>query len=273
MSFSSASPSPPKHKIKLLGLATACALIAATAPVSVRAAPNPVVVGKARFSVLTPHCVRIESAGADGKFVDLPSLFAINRGAKFNDFKLKKEGGATIIDTGAMRLKYAPDGQVFSAKNLSATIKCGTNWTPGAKNTGNLGGTLRTLDGVKAAVPVLPGVVSRDGWALIDNSRDPLLVGDWVRARPKNAGSDWYLFGYGHNYRAALKSLTTVGDDVPLPRKNLLGTWYSRYWPISSQEYREISQNTSSTTFPSTTWFWTWTGTAKVGRAGVGTAT
>ena len=200
MLFSSVSAPQPQHKIKFLGLATAFALVVATA--SAHAAPNPVIIGKARFSVLTPHCIRIESAGENGKFVDLPSLFAINRNAKFDDFQLEKNGATTVIDTGAMRLQYTPDGGPLSSKNLSAQIKDGQNWTPGAKNRGNLGGTLRTLDGVKTAVPVDSGVLSRDGWALIDNSRDPLLTQDWVQARPKDAGSDWYLFGYGRDYRA-----------------------------------------------------------------------
>ncbi len=240
------------RKIKFSTLSTTFALLgsAATAAPSAHAAPlNPVVIGGARFSVLTPNCIRMEY-DADGKFIDLPSLFAANRDARFDNFKLEKEGANTVIDTGAIRLKYAPDGQTFSAKNLSATIKDGTNWTPGAKNVGNLGGTLRTLDGVKGPVPVLPGVLSRDGWALIDNSRDPLLTKDWVEARPQDAGSDWYLFGYGHDYRAALKSLTSVSGEVPLPRKNLLGTWYSRYWPISSAEYREFAKEYEQHDFP-----------------------
>ena len=252
MFFPSTRFASAPRKIKLFALSTTFAFIgiAATAPALAGAAPaNPVVVGGARFSVLTPNCIRIEY-DKTGKFVDLPSLFAANRGAKFNDFKLEKDGAATIIDTGAIRLKYAPNGQTFSAQNLSATIQDGTNWAPGAKNTGNLGGTLRTLDGVKAPVPVEPGVLSRDGWALIDNSRDPLLTADWVKARPANAGSDWYLFGYGHDYRAALKSLTTVSGPVPLPRKNLFGTWYSRYWPISSAEYREFTKEYEQHDFP-----------------------
>ena len=245
-SFISAASAP--RPIKLLALSTQFALLGAAA--TANAAPrNPVVVGGARFSVLTPNCIRIEYS-ANNKFVDSPSLFAINRGAKFNDFKLEKNGAATIIDTGAIRLKYAPDGQTFSAKNLSAQIKNGANWAPGTKNTGNLGGTLRTLDGVTRPVPVEPGLLSRDGWALVDNSRDPLLTGDWVKARPQNAGSDWYLFGYGHDYRAALKSLTTVSGEVPLPRKNLLGAWYSRYWPISSKEYREFATEYAQHDFP-----------------------
>ena len=241
--------SRPSLRFRTLALTTTLALLGAAT--SSHAAPaNPVIVGKARFSVLTPNCIRIESAGTDGKFVDLPSLFAVNRKAKFDDFKLEKEGAATIIDTGAMRLKYVPNGEPFSNRNLSAQIKGGTSWAPGAKNTGNLGGTLRTLDGVNKPVPVEPGLLSRDGWALVDNSRDPLLTANWVQARPKDAGSDWYLFGYGKNYRAALKSLTSVSGAIPLPRKNLLGAWYSRYWPISSKEYRELTAEYKQHDFP-----------------------
>ena len=250
--FSKVSVSAPTpRKFQLLAISTALALLgsAATAPGALAAPANPVVIGGARFSVLTPNCIRMEYS-KEGQFVDLPSLFAANRGAKFNDFKLEKEGAATIIDTGAIRLKYAPNGQALSASNLSAQIKGGQNWTPGAKNVGNLGGTLRTLDGVTRAVPVEPGVLSRDGWALIDNSSDPLLTTDWVQARPKTAGSDWYLFGYGRDYRAALKSLTTVSGAVPMPRKNLLGVWYSRYWAISSADYREIAREYEQHDFP-----------------------
>lgn len=241
--------SRPPLQIRTLALTTTFALLGG-ATCSHAAPQNPIVVGKARFSVLTPNCIRIESAGADGKFVDLPSLFALNRDARFGDFKLEQSAQITTIDTGAMRLKYTPDGQPLSAKNLSAQIKDGQSWTPGAPNAGNLGGTLRTLDGVRGPVAVEPGLLSRDGWALVDNSRDPLLANDWVQARPQGAGNDWYLFGYGHDYRAALKSLTTVSGKVPLPRKNLLGTWYSRYWPISSKEYREFAGEYEQHDFP-----------------------
>ncbi|RYX80831.1 DUF5110 domain-containing protein [bacterium] len=218
-----------------------------------QAAQNPVVIGQARFSVLTPNCIRIEYAG-DGKFIDTPSLFAANRKARFDGFKLEKSGNATVIDTGSIRLSYSPDGKPLSASNLSASIKNGnTNgirWTPGARNRGNLGGTTRTLDGVGGPVDLGQGVVSRDGWYLLDDSTAPLLVGDWVAARPKTAGKDWYLFGYGTNYRAALKSLTTVGGDIPLPRKNALGVYYSRYWAYSSDDFRNIVKEYKQHDFP-----------------------
>ena len=228
-----------------------CAAIAlGSATVTAHAAPqNPVVVGQARFSVLTPNCIRIEYA-PNGRFVDLPSLFASNRGARFNGFKVEKNANSTVIDTGAIRLNYSPNGAAFSAANLSATIQDGARWTPGAPGKGNLGGTIRTLDGVKGPVDVGQGVLSRDGWYALDDSRTPLLVGDWVSARPKDAGQDWYLFGYGSNYRAALKSLTTVGGEVPLPRRNALGAYYSRYWAFSSADYRAIVKEYAQHDFP-----------------------
>jgi alpha-glucosidase (family GH31 glycosyl hydrolase) len=218
-----------------------------------QAAQNPVVIGQARFSVLTPNCIRIEYA-ANSKFIDTPSLFAANRKAHFDNFKLQKSGNTTTIDTGAIRLSYSPDGQPLSPNNLSATIKDGNvngiRWAPGARNRGNLGGTTRTLDGVSGPVDLGQGVVSRDGWYLLDDSTAPLLVGDWVAGRPKTAGKDWYLFGYGTDYRAALKSLTMVGGDIPLPRKNLLGAYYSRYWAYSSDEFRNIVQEYKQHDFP-----------------------
>jgi len=107
-------------------------------------------------------------------------------------------------------------------------------------STGNLGGTLRTLDGVKGPVPLGDGILSRDGWYLLDDSKSPLFSGDWIQDRPKNGGLDWYLFGYGLDYKAAFQSFTAVGGAVPLPRKYTLGVWYSRYWPYTEDDFKKI---------------------------------
>ncbi|RYX80228.1 DUF5110 domain-containing protein [bacterium] len=237
---------------KLLQATTAFVLLGSAA--YAEAAPqNPVIVGQARFSVLTPNCIRIEYA-SNGKFLDTPSLFAANRKARFDGFKLEKGAKSTVIDTGAIRLSYSPDGKPLSPSNLTATIKDGSTngvrWTPGAANRGNLGGTNRTLDQARGPVDVGQGLISRDGWYLLDDSNSPLLVGDWVGSRPKTDAKDWYLFGYGTNYRAALKSLTTVGGDIPLPRKNVLGAWFSRFWAFSDTDYRNIVQEYKQHDFP-----------------------
>lgn len=237
-------------QIRMFGCKAGVALGLLGSSASAAAAPqNPITVGQTRFSVLTPHCIRIEQA-QDGKFVDAPSLFAISRAARWSGFKLKQDAQSVSIDTGAIQLRFLNDGQPLLGANLWATIRGGATWTPGAKNRGNLGGTLRTLDGASGPVDVGQGILSREGWAVLDNSIDPLLTGDWVQARPQNAGTDWYLFGYGRDYRAALKSLTLVGGPVPLPRKSVLGAWYSRYWPYSTTEFRDIVKQYQQHDFP-----------------------
>ena len=218
----------------------------------VAAPANPLVVGNARFTVLTPLCIRLEYAPG-GKFVDQPSLFAANRQARSDAFHLTQAGGATTLDTGAIRLTYTPDGQPFSPSNLQAVIHNGgvtAHWTPGAPNPGNLGGTIRTLDGADGPEDLGQGLISRDGWYLLDDSRTPLLTADWVQSRPADAGTDWYLFGYGDDYKDALKSLTAIGGPVPMPRKYALGTWYSRYWPYTSADYRQIVAEYGRHDFP-----------------------
>jgi alpha-glucosidase (family GH31 glycosyl hydrolase) len=214
--------------------------------------PNPVAVGQARFTVISPFCIRLEY-NAEGRFVDQPSLFAVGRTARFDGFRLTQSGDQTVIDTGIIRLIYASNGQPFSPSNLQAVIHRGgimAHWTPGAPNLGNLGGTLRTLDGAVGPEDLGQGLISRDGWYLLDDSRTPLLTKDWVESRPTSDGTDWYLFGYGDDYRAALRTLAVIGGPVPMPRKYALGSWYSRYWPYSSADYREIVSEYAAHDFP-----------------------
>jgi len=189
----------------------------------------------------------------NGKFIDAPSMFAINRDAGFTGFKTEHRGGATIIDTGKIKVEYTPDGKPFGESNLKAEVLMGDSfvgWSPGMKNNGNLGGTIRTVDGVFGPVDLGEGLISRDGWYVIDDSTRHLYTADWVESRPNDAGTDWYFFGYGYDLKNALKSMTVIGGKVPLPRKYALGAWYSRYWPYSSKEYRQIVKEYDKNDFP-----------------------
>ncbi|MGD1002383.1 MAG: TIM-barrel domain-containing protein [Candidatus Brocadiia bacterium] len=228
------------------------ALLAAAAAAYAGQPDAKVVIGDARFTVIAPECIRIEYA-KDGKFVDDKSMFAVERDAAWNDFKLIHEGDDVVIDTGRIRLRYHSDNKPFNQENLRAQIARGKDWVewrPGVKNRENLGGTIRTLDGVKGPVDLGDGVLSRDGWYLLDDSQTPLLTSDWVQERPENGSTDWYLFGYGTDYKAALRALTRIGGAVPLPRKYVLGAWYSRYWPYTSQDFREIVAGYRQHDFP-----------------------
>jgi len=209
--------------------------------------------GSARFTVIAPECVRIEHS-ATGRFIDAPSMFATERNAAAPRFTVERDGPRTTIDTGRIRLLYTDDGAPPGPGNLKAVIRGGTQaivWTPAAQIGGNLGGTLASLEGARGPLDLGEGLLSRDGWIVLDDSTTPLLTPDgWVEARPQGAGLDWYLFGYAHDYPAALRALTTVSGKVPLPRRYALGSWYSWYWPLRSDDYRRIVEEYREHDFP-----------------------
>ena len=210
------------------------------------------VVDHARFTVITPNLIRMEYA-PDGKFVDAPSWFAVNREARDGEARIQAQNDGVEIDTGVVHLSYHDNGKPFSPENLKAEIKNGdqvSHWQPGMPSTGNLGGTLRTVDGLDGVVPLGEGILSRDGWYLLNDSQSDLFVGDWIQSRPNKINLDWYLFGYGLDYKAALRSLTTVGGPIPLPRKYVLGIWYSRYWSYTADQFKAIVQEYADHQFP-----------------------
>ncbi len=130
-----------------------------------------VVVGHARFTVLTPQMIRLEWA-ADGKFEDRPSFVFLQRRLAVPEFQQTRlPDGGIEIKTRDCDLRYQPSGDgKFTADDLTITFTLEgktVTWHPGLADTGNLGGTTRTLDGAlgsKTHEPIGPGLVSRDGW-------------------------------------------------------------------------------------------------------------
>ena len=71
-------------------------------------------------------------------------------------------------------------------ESLSAKIHTGnveTSWKYADKSEGNLGGTLATLDGVDGHRPLPDGLLSRDGWYVIDDSGTPVFADGWLQKR------------------------------------------------------------------------------------------
>jgi alpha-glucosidase (family GH31 glycosyl hydrolase) len=237
--------------------------------------PKAVVVdGKARFTVLTPQLIRMEWA-ADGKFEDHASLVFLNRRLPVPKFEAKAGNGdrhGLTIRTAALELNYHPfasDEGRFTADNLEITFTLNGNqatWHPGMLDTGNLMGTTRTLDealGSKTKEPIGPGLISRDGWAVVDDSTRPLFDSDdfsfregekspwpWVMERPAGDRQDWYFFGYGHDYKRALGDFIKVAGPIPLPPRFAFGTWWSRYWAYSDQELEGLVHGFRSNDVP-----------------------
>jgi alpha-glucosidase (family GH31 glycosyl hydrolase) len=220
-----------------------------------------VVFGHARFTVLTPQLIRMEW-DADGKFEDHASFVFLNRRLPVPRYQAKRVHGKLTVQTDALRLVYdpSPSGNgKFSATNLKISFQMDgktVHWYPGLPDTGNLQGTTRTLDGAigsKTREPIGPGLISRNGWVLVDDSHRPLFDSDnftfargekspwpWVMLRPAGDRQDWYFFGYGHHYKQALHDFVRVAGRIPLPPQFAFGIWWSRYWAYSDQELNEL---------------------------------
>lgn len=229
-----------------------CLFAASAAVASGGAVANPVEQGNARFTVITQSLIRMEYSDT-AEFINAPSIFAVNREERYNGSSVRKTAEELEINTGLMRLLYKPNGKPFSEENLEVWIQAGNNeirWTPSTKQTQNLGGTISTLDQVKGPVSLGEGLLSRDGWYLLDDSKGFLLTNDWVQPRPETAGTDLYLFGYGDQYESAFQSFISIGGSVPMPRKSVLGSWYSRWWHYTTEDYKGIVEQYRENDFP-----------------------
>ncbi|WP_418990854.1 TIM-barrel domain-containing protein [Alistipes sp.] len=216
--------------------------------------------GNARFTVLTPQLVRMEWS-ADGRFEDRATLTFVNRRTPVPDFKVRDTKTRLTITTPALKLTYLK-GERFSDANLRVEFLLNGRkavWTPGMEDPENLMGTSRTLDGADGARlkdPMEPGLVSRSGWAVVDDSRRHLLAaddsawGEWVEARPAGERQDLYLFAHGHDYKQALSDYALVAGRAPMPPRYTLGYWWSRYWQYSDNEFRDLVAKLKSVDIP-----------------------
>lgn len=213
-----------------------------TVPGNPVAHPDAVVAGDCwRITVLTPGLLRLEWSETGG-FEDRASTFAVNRALPAPDMQVHRQGQRIELSTDCLHLDY--DGEPFSPSGLVVTATSAmpdahtSEWRFGQPADG-LGGTARTLDDVDGAVPLGPGVVSRTGIAVIDDS-DSFLIEDGRPAVRRPGTRDLYVFVRGHDYRAAVADLYAVSGAVPMLPRWALGNWWSRYHPYSGDEYLEL---------------------------------
>ncbi len=205
-----------------------------------------VILGHTRFTVLTSQMIRMEWS-SEGAFEDHASFIFINRNMPVPAYSVTDENEWVIIRTEKLTLRYKRDSGAFTETNLQIEFELNgktVTWHPGKEDTGNLRGTNRTLDRAEGYVEIEPGILSRDGWTVIDDSERPLLAEDgdwaWVKARPQQQRQDWYFLGYGHEYRKALYEYTQVAGKIPMPPRFVFGFWWSRYWPYTEEEMRHL---------------------------------
>jgi alpha-glucosidase len=203
---------------------------------------NVIVSGQARFTVLTSRLLRLEWSET-GEFVNRGTYAFPTRYGPAVRFTARVDGDVLTLDTGALTLLYAQGGK-FNADNLSITFELDGErqvWRPGTPDPANLRGTRRTLDGCPGDAALEEGLLSRAGWALFDDSQAVLFDRQgWVMPRPKHEAQDWYFFGYGHDYKAALAAYARFGGPIPLLPRYALGAWWSRFWAYRAQDLKDL---------------------------------
>ncbi len=214
-----------------------------------------VIEGNARFTVLTPELIRMEWSG-DGHFIDRQSLVFVNRRLPVPHYEVSRSDGWLTIKTDRLLLKYKMDSGEFTKSNLFVSFELEGKtvvWRPGDRDTTNLFGTIRTLDGVKGSIRLAPGLLSRGGWTLVDDSHRPLFNDanwKWVINRPPGEKQDWYFFGYGHDYVKELGDYIKVAGRVPMPPRFAFGYWWSRYWAYTDEEFKNLVRQFSTYNVP-----------------------
>ena len=224
--------------------------------------------GCARFTVLTPEMIRIQYSDHK-QFEDRATFAVVNRRLPVPAYKVKKKGGWLTISTDALTLQYKI-GASICADALRIVLSVNgqrVEWHPGMKDSQNLKGTTRTLDGQQGdskEKELEDGLLSRLGWAIIDESPshkrgdgsttfafDKSYDGiEWVAEPVDKDAIDWYFMGYGHQYRKALGDFIKIAGRQPMPPLYVLGYWYSKYQRYTAEEFMQIANDVRRNQIP-----------------------
>lgn len=167
--------------LKRLTLFLSTLLTTATAVFAEVPSGNPLVWGNNRLTIITPTLFRLEYA-KNAAFIDAPTMLAYNRDSRLSPDQFtvtETEPGKFEINTGAIRLQFEDDGYPFNTSNFRAYYTLNgkkTKFTTRFIKKNNLGGPVETLDRVTEEIPMNDGILSTDGWYMIDDERSDILV-------------------------------------------------------------------------------------------------
>ena len=237
-----------------------------------------VAAGNARFEFLTASLVRLEYSPSGG-FTDAPTAVVERRDWPAVSVQSREEDGWLVAASSGLTVRYRLRSGAFTPANLEVRWKdrsgTGHAWHPGDVDAGNLGGLNYSLDNIAAAnlprdgmdlespvddsIPgidlvlpkALPGLLSRSGYAFIDDSVTPVWNAErrWIEPR-RETGQDWYLFTYDRDYRRVLEEYAQLCGPIPMIPRFVLGPQITdlnfEYFPGSAEsrrpEFRRYNQ-------------------------------
>ena len=191
-----------------------------------------------RISVLTERLIRLEY-NKNGIFEDRATQKVIHRNFPVPLFTVTERENRIDLITGYLQISY--DKENFSGNGLSIrlnrqTFSNNSIWHYGETGN-NLKGTARTLDAADGPIELEDGLLSRDGFSVLDDSASMVMEDDGWVAPPLPDHKDIYFWGYGHDYTACLNDFFSLCGKTPLLPRYALGNWWSRYHAYTEEEY------------------------------------
>ena len=199
-----------------------------------------------RISFLTSRLIRLEYQ-PEGAFEDQRTVFARRR--TFPDVPVRQTRSKAGLELTTEHLHLTYDEKAFCAGGLSVSVKGYGTWHYG-EPIETLGGTARTLDRADGEIPVGPGVISRAGFSVIDDSNSVLLTEAGRFLPRERKETDIYFFGYGHGYQECLKDYYALTGSVPMLPRFALGNWWSRYHEYTEETYLRLMERFEAAGIP-----------------------
>lgn len=191
-----------------------------------------------RLTVLTSRLIRIEYSTKD-EFRDVATQTVLFRNLPTPTYEVERTEGSLRVTTEHLVFQYIKHPRGFTRDSLTVMVKeTGKKWIYGTSSS-NLKGTCRTLDKTDGPTELEDGLVSRDGFAVIDDTNSFTFDDNsWFKETYFPAGEyeDLYFFGHGHDYKGALKDFIAISGKVPMLPRWSLGNWWSRYWHYDANE-------------------------------------
>ena len=204
-------------------------------PVTPLANPDNIVIHKHwRFTVMTERLIRIEY-DPQSIFEDRASQSVFHRDFPKVAFSLSGDE-MLILETASLCLHCGE-----RMEDLCISLKGWPAMWHYRDTVETLGGTVSTLDRVDGSIALEPGVCSRSGYAVLDDSDRMILDDGWVDVR-REGTKDLYFFGYGQDYIAAVQDYCRLTGVPPLLPAYALGNWWSRYYAYTQQEYLDLME-------------------------------
>ncbi len=218
-----------------------------------------------RITLLTDRLFRIEK-NASGTFCDDATLAVWYRDMKRVPARVTPGNRSICIKTSKVTL-------FLDKKFTNSYIRIGRKEVE-INNAENLKGTYRTLDEFDGRyfrsskdhpIHMENGVISKNGVAVYDDTKTPILTQEGMPASRPEEEMDIYVFAYGHDYRGAVKALYSICGKTPLIPRYAFGNWWSRYHAYTDREYLHVLDRLANRDIPLTVatidmdWHWSTT--------------